>query len=366
MSMDKIEAFYHSDDISAVDARAEADKIIFAPIVFNSVLSLNELGILPLIGSSGEDGISLEEIMLRCGVSHYTAMILLQMALGAGIVKKHGDNYILGKIGYFLLEDHTTKVNLDFVRDICYDSMKYLTESLSNGKPEGLKALDVNGETLYQMLSMLSEKRKTSWLAFDHAYSDISFDKVLETVFSRSPKHIADIGGNTGRWALKCTEYDKDVKVTIIDMPGQVKMAEKTIKEHGLEERINAIPANVLAAAPPIPSDADAVWMSQFLDCFSLEEITMISYGIADRISCNTDVYVLEPLIDRQQYQASSYCLQAISLYFAAIANGNSRMYLHDELKEAIEAGGLKLIDEIGGIGQFSYSLLRFRKEEQP
>ena len=142
--------------------------------------------------------------------------------------------------------------------------------------------------------------------------------------------------------------------------------AEKTIKEHGLEERINAIPANVLAAAPPIPSDADAVWMSQFLDCFSLEEITMISSGIADRISCNTDVYVLEPLIDRQQYQASSYCLQAISLYFAAIANGNSRMYLHDELKEAIEAGGLKLIDEIGGIGQFSYSLLRFRKEEQP
>ena len=53
MSMDKIEEFYHSDDISAVDARAEADKIIFAPIVFNSVLSLNELGILPLIGSSG-------------------------------------------------------------------------------------------------------------------------------------------------------------------------------------------------------------------------------------------------------------------------------------------------------------------------
>ena len=41
-------------------------------------------------------------------------------------------------------------------------------------------------------------------------------------------------------------------------------------------------------------------------------------------------------------------------------------MYLHDELKDAIEAGGLKLIDEIGGIGQFSYSLLRFRKEEQP
>ena len=106
--------------------------------------------------------------------------------------------------------------------------------------------------------------------------------------------------------------------------------------------------------------------MSQFLDCFSLEEITMISSGIADRILCNTDVYVLEPLIDRQQYQASSYCLQAISLYFAAIANGNSRMYLHDELKDAIEAGGLKLIDEIGGIGQFSYSLLRFRKEEQP
>ena len=36
----------------------------------------------------------------------------------------------------------------------------------------------------------------------------------------------------------------------------------------------------------------------------------------------------METLWDRQRYETASYCLTQISLYFTAMANGNSKMML--------------------------------------
>ena len=38
-----------------------------------------------------------------------------------------------------------------------------------------------------------------------------------------------DVGGNTGRFALRCVAYDSEVKVTIVDLPGQIGMMQKNI-----------------------------------------------------------------------------------------------------------------------------------------
>jgi hypothetical protein len=102
--------------------------------------------------------------------------------------------------------------------------------------------------------------------------------------------------------------------------------------------------------------------MSQFLDCFSLEQITFISEKIARAIDEQADVFVLEPLVDMQRFEAAAFSLQAISLYFTCMANGNSRMYYYNELKDAVEKGGLKLAEARHNIGANAYSLLRFRK----
>ena len=109
------------------------------------------------------------------------------------------------------------------------------------------------------------------------------------------------------------------------------------------------------------PEGADAVWMSQFLDCFSLEEITSILSKIRTAASSETDVYVLEPLWDKQRFEAAAYSLQATSLYFTCIANGNSKMYRFEELKHAVEIAGFELKEAHHNVGPNSYSLLRFR-----
>ena len=43
-----------------------------------------------------------------------------------------------------------------------------------------------------------------------------------------------------------------------------------------------------------------------------------------------TETVVEEPIWDKQRFEAAAYSLQATSLYFTCIANGNSKMYRFD------------------------------------
>ena len=356
---------YYSDKMRAIDAKTKAQEIAFAPLAFQTVLALRNLGMLKSISDSGDAGLTAEIVAEKAGVSLYGAKVLLEFALGMGVVKLVPDiqeeRYILSKTGWFLLEDDMTRVNMDFVNDICYQGAFKLTESVKNGKPEGLSVFG-QWTTIYEALSTLPPQAKKSWFAFDHFYSDIAFPEALPIVFAQKPKKILDIGGNTAKWSICCCKYDPDVRVTIVDLPGQTAVAKENAAKAGFAERIDTCEGNILADSTVLPVGYDAVWMSQFLDCFSLKQVTKIIKKVVSSAGENTKILVLEPLWDCQKFQASSYSLQATSIYFTCMANGNSKMYRYQELVNAIEAGGAKLETAHHNLGSNSYSLLQFRK----
>ena len=357
---------YYSDKMRAIDAKTKAQEIAFAPLAFQTVLALRNLGMLKSINDAGDAGLPAEAVAEKAGVSLYGAKVLLEFALGMGVVKLvpevKEERYVLSKTGWFFLEDDMTRVNMDFVNDICYKGAFNLTESVKNGRPEGLSVFG-KWTTIYEALSTLPEQAKKSWFAFDHFYSDIAFPEALPIVFAQKPKKILDIGGNTAKWSICCCKYDPDVKVTIVDLPGQTAVARENAAKAGFGERIDTCEGNILADSTVLPTGYDAVWMSQFLDCFSLKQVTKIIKKVVSAAGDNTDIFVLEPLWDCQKFQASSYSLQATSIYFTCMANGNSKMYRYQELTDAIEAGGAKLETAHHNLGSNSYSLLRFRKK---
>ncbi len=353
-------AFYKEDKISAIDARFEAQKIAFAPFVFQAARAMINLGLLAAILEGGERGLSIEEASAKCGISEYGCKVLVEAGLSFGAIKLNESGRLtLGKIGSFLCDDELSQVNINFMNDVCYAGAQKLEESIKSGKPEGLGVFGSEWRTIYEALSNLPENAKNSWLAFDHNYSDHIFPEAMEIVFRSKPRVIFDIGGNTARFALACAEYDDSVRVRIYDLPGQCKMAEENIHARGLQDRITTEAIDVLSTAP-IAKGADAIWMSQFLDCFSIEEISLIAAKVRAACSDGTRVFVLEPLIDRQKYRASSFCLQQTSLYFTAMANGCSKMYNFSEIVPAIEKGGLCLKEVYENLGIFSYTLLEF------
>ena len=340
-----------ADDKSAVEARFDALKIAFGPIVFQATKSLLELGILDEVCRRRHKGISAEDIASNLELPEYGVKVLLEVGLSSDLVYLKDGKFSITKTGYFLLKDEMTRVNLNFVDKVCYQGMSSLSEAIREARPAGLKALG-EWETVYEGLSSLPPDVQKSWFEFDHYYSDVAFPEVAPIVFADNPKHILDIGGNTGKWAMFCAAHDPEVRLTLVDLPGQLDKARANIAAAGFEDRVTFHPTNLLRDDAPLPTNADIVWMSQFLDCFSPEEITDILRRVRMAIGAHTTVHILETFWDRQRYEAAAFTLHNTSLYFTCIANGNSKMYHSDEFKTCIAAAGLELLDEVDDIGK--------------
>ena len=332
--------------MKAISALYEAQKIIFSPFIFQAVYSMSELGILDALNNS-KSGLSFVEISEQTNVSKYGVTVLVEMAESAGIVDEIAPGkFLLSKIGYFILRDEMTQVNMKFTQDVCYNGLFFLKDAITDGSPKGLKVFG-DWKTVYEGLSKLPTEVKKSWFDFDHFYSDNSFSDALPIIFKNRPKLIFDIGGNTGKWAIASTNFDSDVQVKIFDLPGQLSVAKATIEKNDtIKDRISFQEIDVLNPTSVIPGGADVYWMSQFLDCFSEYEIESILLKIKANASPNSTIYIMETFLDNQVFPAAKLSLAATSLYFTAIANGNSRMYSSRTLKYIIEKAGLKCVNE--------------------
>jgi ubiquinone/menaquinone biosynthesis C-methylase UbiE len=348
--------FFEKEKLSALQAKEEAQWITFAPFVFQATRVLRDSGILTLI-ESNRQGMTLDEVIAEIKLPPYGVRVLVEAALGIGLLVLTDGRYKITKTTYFILHDELTKVNMDFTHDVCYNGMYFLEDSIKNQKPEGLKVFG-KWNTIYEALSTnLPEKAKDSWFAFDHFYSDYAFPEVLPQVYPYKPKKLLDIGGNTGKWSMQSFEYDADVKITIMDLPGYVDTAKEQIHKKGFGDRISFYPCNILDESQKFPTGFDAIWMSQFLDCFSDEQIISILKRCKKALNPEGHIFILETFWDRQRFEASAFSLQQTSLYFTVMANGNSQMYDSKVFVRLVEQAGLEVVDQKDFIG-VSHTLL--------
>ena len=344
---------YTREQLSAREAQRLAEFIAWAPVVFQVSRLMVKFGILDLLRDNA-DGLTVDQIAQHTKLSVYAVKMLTDASLSAGtiLVDAETDRFTLSKTGWFLLTDPATRVNIDFNHDVNYRGLFHLEESLVNKRPEGLKTLGT-WPTIYEGLAQLPEQVQKSWFGFDHFYSDHSFDEALPVVFARKPKRLMDVGGNTGRFALRCVEYDPQVEVTIVDLPGQIDMMRRNVANKPGADRISSFATNLLDASNSLPSgEWDAIWMSQFLDCFAEKEIESILRRAAQVMSAHTHLYIMETFWDRQRFEPATLCLTMTSVYFTTMANGNSKMYHSDDLIRLISRAGLEVESIHDGLGQ--------------
>ena len=354
----ELESRYTKEQHSARDAQRLAQEIAFAPIVFQISRLMVKFGILKLLADNGE-GLSAEEIKKETNLSEYAVKILTEASLSIGTILLREDKFVLSKAGWFLLNDELVKVNMNFNHDVNYLGLFRLDKALLSGKPSGLEVFG-NWSTIYEGLSKLPKEVQDSWFSFDHHYSDCSFDRALEIVFAQPTLTLLDVGGNTGRWALRCIQFDDDVEVTIMDLPGQLEMMKKQTEGVSGADRISGYGVDLLDKNAPFPKDFDVIWMSQFLDCFSEEEVVSILVRAGASMNKSGRLYIMETLWDRQKYETAAYCLTLTSPYFTAMANGNSKMFHSEDLIRLIEDAGLEVVSIHDNLGM-GHSLLECR-----
>ncbi len=344
------------------EARFAAQRLAFAPLMFQACRALRDFGILERLSMARSKGLTAKEAVEKTGVNAYAAALLLEAGLASGLCSCANPSaaeprFFITHMGVYWLRDELTRVNAEFNHHVCYGGAANLRDALLEGKPSGLPAIDSTGaKTVYEALRTLAPEVKRAWFEFDHFYSDGVFESILPRVLKDGVKHVVDIGANTGRFAGIVLGTQADVRMSLVDLPGQLAVAKENLTPH--HARITFAPTNVLDPKAPLPVGADVYWLSQFLDCFSEEEIVSILSRVRGAMRPDSRVFILETFWDQQRHDAARFCVIGTSLYFACIANGNSRMYHSEVMKRLAKEAGLALTEEVNNVG-ISHSLLQ-------
>ena len=334
----------------SLQAQFAAQRIALAPLMFQAARLLRDLGILSAL-QAADSGLTSEEVARQVDVTPYGVTVLLEAGRAAGLLRASDDRYLLTEVGDCLLADELARVNMDVVHHCLYQPLYYLEDSIRQGEPVGLHKVFGHSETIYPALASLPEPAQSTWFRWDHYFSDLAFPDALQEVFARPPRKLLDIGGNTGEWAFRCVEQHPDVKVTILDLPQVVALAERRISDGKLSDRIDTRPMDLLDDSQHFPRGFDAMWMSQLVDCFSEDDLLRILKRAAAAMEPTATLYILDSFWDRQRHEIGTFCLQLNSLYFTCLATGRSRMYRFTDLAPLIEAAGLRVervVDRLG------------------
>ena len=348
----------------ALDALLDAQKIAFGPIAFQIARVMHRLGLFSALGAAGATGLTQEDLAKSARVSAYGINVLMRGAVAGGMAFLEDGRYRLTPTGRLLGQDELTSSNIDFVHDVCFKAMFHLEEAILSGKPAGIREI---GEysTIYEGLAELDESMRKSWLAWDHLYSDSAFQAALAIVFSRPLASLLDVGGNTGRWLALCAQRSPKTLLGMFDLPQQIRLAKENLAAKGLTDgaRFAFHGGDILKEDSLLPRGYDAIWMSQFLDCFAPDEILAILAKAHAALSPGGTLYILEVCTDNQGFAVADYIVNMSSLYFTCIANGNSRFYAEGELAGLIEKGGFCISRKYAGLG-FGHTLFEARRSD--
>lgn len=347
---------FDAETLSGADALLEAQKIAFGPIIFQTSRLLREWGVFELL-QNHKEGLGVDEIAAACNLTVYAAKVLCESGYSMRALAFENERYYLTPVGYFLLNDEMTRVNMDYNHDVNYQGLFYLDEALQKGEASGLHHTFFHEKTIYPVLTKLPQKAKEAWFAFDHFYSDAAFESLVKLMSQKAITSLLDVGGNTGKWAIALTKASPKTTVTILDHQEQIDAALANAAEHGVLDRVKSEPLNLLDHSIDFPSGVDAVWMSQFLDCFAPKDIINLLKRAKKALNATGRVYIVEPFWDRQSHEIGAFCLINTSPYFTALANGESKMYRASEMEAYAVEAGLKLEEEINGLG-FGHTMM--------
>lgn len=130
-----LEKQYTKEQKTALEAQRLAQEIAFGPVVFQISQLMVKFGVLEALCNAPK-GLTMAEVAAQTKLSDYAVKILLEASLSIGtVIVSNDDRFSITKAGWFLLRDKTTRVNMEFIQEVCYEGLFHLEEALTEGKP---------------------------------------------------------------------------------------------------------------------------------------------------------------------------------------------------------------------------------------
>lgn len=218
------------------------------------IVTAAELG---LFDELGTEKLTAKELAKRANLDLRATRIVLDGLVGLGLLRKNDDSYHNTPTALRHLRIHTD--NGDAIRLWISGTRLWekLPEILRTGRlPDHLAAHAWRYEQ--------TENRVFSRSMYNFGW--LTAQSVAETVDLSDIRHLVDLGGGPGHYAIAMLERYPGLRATVVDLPLTVAVARDTARRHGLEQRIDFVASDLYTESCPLPpSCADVVLLSHVL-----------------------------------------------------------------------------------------------------
>ncbi|MGE5596585.1 MAG: methyltransferase [Hyphomicrobiales bacterium] len=169
-----------------------------------------------------------------------------------------------------------------------YDAIGHLPEALATGKP-----WTPGGQ--HDMFGGFAEADQ-EWFAdgmFANAVHGARW--LMEQVDFGQFRRLLDVGGNAGGYSLTIAAAHPDLQATIADLPAVRPLAERRIREAGLEERVTFVEASFFEDS--LPRGHDAILLSSILHDWAEGDCLRILANCTRALEPGGTIVVTEPML---------------------------------------------------------------------
>lgn len=278
----------------------------------------------------GKEGKTLERLSETMGADSRSLAMLLNALCAMDLLEKKGDLFInTPGSSTFLVKDSPQYVGYMIMHHHhLVESWSRLDESVKTGKPVRTRA------------SFDDEERMESFLMgmFNNAMA--TAPHLVTTIDLSGKKHLLDLGGGPGTYAIHFCQHNPGLKATVFDLPATRPFAEKIITRFNRRDSVDFQSGNFITDT--IKGVYDVVWLSHILHGENPENCEMIVQKAVDVLEPGGMVIIHEFILDNTRDAPLFPALFSLNML---LGTKGGQAYSEMELTAMLEKAGLREIE---------------------
>jgi len=182
-----------------------------------------------------------------------------------------------------------------------------------------------------------------------HVIASKMAPKVVAAIDPGSARHLIDVGGGSGTYALAFLSAASEMKATLFDLPPVIEMARERAQAAGLAHRVNLVPGDFYR--DELPGGHDLAILSAIIHQNSPEQNKTLFGKIFRCLDPGGRIVVRDHVMSPDRTEPLEGALFAVNM-LAGTADGTT--YTFDEIEAGLAAAGFTRIRLIQAMGMFS------------
>ena len=253
--------------------------------------------------------------------------VLLNALAAMGLLEKNMQTYTAtpaaaefldknapGYVGHMIMHHHHLS-----------DSWSRLDEAVRSGKPLSRRSASTS-----------DEDRREAFLMGMYNLASLQAAEVAAQVNLSGRRHLIDVGGGPGTYAIHFCKQNPELKAVVFDLPTTRPFAEKCIDLHGLSRRIRFSDGNFITTE--IPGRYDVAWLSHILHAESPEDCRRLILKTVERLVPGGLILIHEFLLNENMDGPLFPALFALNM-LQGTERGQS--YSEGQVREMLQAAGI-------------------------